>query len=409
MDHDTSASWRPDTQVVAAGRPPRAEQSPVNPPVVLSSTYVSTTGTPQPGEKVYTRDGTETWEPLEAALAALEGAVHPAVVFSSGMGAIDAALSLVAPGGHLVLPTHAYNATVVAAHDLARRSGVRVHQVPIADTEAVLAAVRAAADDGATGPRGDARSKGAHRGEGPGAQVVLWVESPTNPMLEVADLPALIAGAQEAGALVMVDNTFATPLGQRPLAHGADVVVHSVTKHLAGHSDVLIGAALSNDPDLIGAIHARRTLGGAIPGPWEAWLALRGLRTLALRLERASANATELARRLEGHEHVAAVGYPGLSSHPQHQRAAAQLDSFGSVLTLRPRGGKTAAQAVVESVRLWTPGTSLGGVESLIERRRRIPTEPTGVPEDLLRLSAGIENVEDLAADLFAALAAARR
>ncbi|MGC0142203.1 trans-sulfuration enzyme family protein [Pseudactinotalea sp. Z1732] len=401
MDNDTPArpgsGWRPDTQVVAAGRPARTEQAPVNPPVVLSSTYVSTAAQLGSGQRVYTRHGTETWEPLEEALALLEGAAEPAVVFSSGMGAIDAALTLVAPGGHLVLPTHAYNATIEAGHDLTRRSRVRVHQVPIARTETVLAALREAADDDATAPAD----------LGPGAPVVLWVESPTNPMLEVADLPVLIEGAHTLGALVVVDNTFATPLGQRPLAHGADVVVHSVTKHLAGHSDVLIGAALSNNADVAAAIRARRTLGGAIPGPWEAWLALRGLRTLALRLERASANAAELAARLEGHEHVVEVGYPGLASHPQHQRAAAQLDTFGSVITVRPRGGRAGAQALVESVRLWMPGTSLGGVESLLERRRRIPTEPDGVPENLVRLSVGIENVEDLAADLFQALAVA--
>lgn len=382
---DIPPNWHPDTQVVALGRPARATQAPVNPPVVLSSTYLGV-DEPAPGEKVYTRMGTETWEPLEQALAALEHAAQPGVVFASGMAAVDAALSLVPPGGRLVVPTHAYHASLVAAQDLAERSGVQVSSMPIDDTDAVIAALRAPGGSGAP---------------------VLWVESPTNPMLEVADLPALVSATHALGGLVLVDNTFATPLAQRPLTVGADVVVHSVTKYIAGHSDVLLGAALTNDAGLAERIRNRRTLVGAIPGPWETWLALRGLRTLALRVERSSANAAALAELLEAHEHVAAVGYPGLASHPQHERAAQQLDNFGSILTLRPRGGRAGAEAVARAVRLWVPATSLGGVESSLERRRRLPSEPADVPEDLLRLSVGIENVEDLAKDLFAALAIA--
>ncbi|WP_341358597.1 aminotransferase class I/II-fold pyridoxal phosphate-dependent enzyme [Georgenia sp. M64] len=376
----------PATVAVAAGRPDRVKGGPVNPPVVLSSTYVSTR---EPGgELLYARYDTETWHPLEETIGALEGSALPALVFSSGMAAIDAALRLAAPGTAVVAPRHAYLATLTAAREQAQREGSEVRLVDIADTAAVVAALRPA--------------------DGPAASV-LWIESPTNPMLEVADVPALAAAARETGVLTVVDNTFATPLGQRPLAQGADVVVHSVTKFLAGHSDVLLGAAVTDDAGLRQRLHARRTTGGAIAGPWESWLALRGLRTLALRVERSQASALELARRLEGHPLVAGVSHPGLPSHPQHERATALMNGYGSILTLRPVGGAAAADALTEAVRLWVPATSLGGVESSLERRRRLAAEAPTVPEDLLRLSVGIEDVEDLWADLDRALRLAQR
>ncbi|WP_307845020.1 trans-sulfuration enzyme family protein [Actinotalea solisilvae] len=383
----------PATLAVTAGRPPRVQGGPVNAPVVLSSTYVST-GTPGPGELLYTRNGTETWGPFEDALAVLERAALPALVYGSGMAAIAAAFALVEPGARVVLPRHAYQISLALADELSKRSGLRVTTVDIADTDAVLAAVR-----------GDGGSDG---GDGADAQgepaALLWVESPTNPMLEVADLPALVAGAHAAGALVVVDNTFATPLAQRPLERGADVVVHSVTKYLAGHSDVVLGAAVTSDPVLRERLAAHRTLHGAIAGPWEVWLALRGLRTLALRVERSQHNAAVLAERLATHLAVAEVRHPSLASDPGHERATRLLDGYGSILGVRPRGGAAAADAVVDAVRLWLPATSLGGVESSLERRRRFPTESVTVPEDLLRLSVGIEDVEDLWADLAQAL-----
>lgn len=376
----------PATLAVASGRPPRVQGGPVNPPVVLSSTYVSQGAVPA-GELFYARAGTETWHPFEEALAALEGSSRPALVFGSGMAAIAAAMSLVPAGGRIVLPRHAYNVASSYAEDLGRRSQVTVTAVDIADTDAVLAAVRG--DDGQV------------------PASMLWVESPTNPMLEVADVPALVAGAHEAGALVAVDNTFATPLGQRPLAWGADVAVHSVTKYLSGHSDVVLGAAVTDSAELHARLHAYRTLHGAIAGPSEVWLALRGLRTLALRVERSQANATELARRLSEHPAVAAVRHPSLPGDEGHARAAAQMNGFGSILGVRPLGGAAAADAVVSAVRLWVPATSLGGVESSLERRRRFPGEPVSVPDDLLRLSVGIEDVEDLWSDLEQALRSA--
>lgn len=380
---DHPADLDPSTVAVTAGRPPREQGSPVNPPVVLSSTYFSA-GTPGP-EMLYTRYNTETWLPLEEAVGALEGAREPALVFSSGMAAIDAALRLAEPGTAVVAPRHAYLATLTAAREQAAREGGEVREVDIADTDAVVAAL-------------------APVGGRPAS--LLWIESPTNPMLEVADVPALVAAARAAGVRTVVDNTFATPLAQRPLALGADVVVHSATKYLAGHSDVVLGIAVTDDPQLRARLHARRTVGGAIAGPWEAWLALRGLRTLALRVERSQASALTLARRLAEHPLVTEVQHPGLPTHPQHERAAALMSGFGSILTLRPHGGVAAADALTRAVRLWLAATSLGGVESSMERRRRNPSEALTVPEDLLRLSVGIEDVEDLWTDLDQALRA---
>ncbi|TDE96170.1 cystathionine gamma-synthase [Occultella glacieicola] len=395
----------PETIAVSAGRPARTEQAPVNPPVVLSSTYVST-GEPAPGDLIYARSGTETWLPFERALADLEGARLPGLLFGSGMAAIAAALDLVPVGGELIIPRHGYHASLVAAHDLTVRSGVRVTEVAIEDTGAVVAAVRAAARRLTGSDTPAATSVGTPNGPIPNGPV-LWVETPTNPMLEVADLPALVAATHDVDGLVLVDNTFATPLGQRPLSHGADVVVHSVTKYLAGHSDVVLGAVVTDSPDLRAALLDRRSLGGAVAGPFEAWLALRGLRTLALRVERSQRTAADLAERLSGHPNVVEVSYPGLTTHPQHERASIQMTGFGSILTLRPVGGAAGADALTRAVRLWVPATSLGGVESSLERRRRLGAEAPTVPEDLLRLSVGIEHADDLFADLEQALAVA--
>ncbi|MDO8120152.1 PLP-dependent transferase [Isoptericola sp. b490] len=379
MSHSTGPSRA--TIAVTAGRPERRRGAPLTAPPVLSSTYVSS-GPPRPDEPLYGRNANPTWDELEAALAALEAAATPAVVTSSGMAAIDAALSVVPAGGRVVVPQHAYQLTGALLEDLGRRCALHVQRVDVADTDAVLAAVR---------------------GDGDAADL-LWVESPTNPMLEVADLPALVAGAHAVGTAVAVDNTFATPMVQRPLEHGADLVVHSVTKYLAGHSDVVLGAVLTDQADLRDRVVAHRTLHGAIAGPWEAWLALRGLRTLALRVEHSQASAAVLAERLAEHPAVLEVRHPSLPGDPGHERATRLMAGYGSVIGLRPRGGIAAADALVDAVRLWVPATSLGGVESLLERRRRFATESPTVPQDLVRLSVGIEDVEDLWADLEQAL-----
>lgn len=387
MSTATSSSHRatqlsPDTVVVSAGRPAREPDAPVNPPIVLSSTFHGA-GTPAPGERVYGRYSNPTWDPFEAALAELESAALPALVFSSGLAAVAAALSLVPTGGTLVMPRHSYQGSLLLAAGEAANGRFTIRTVDIADTAEVLAALT---------------------GDGGVPASMLWIESPTNPMLEVAEIAVLAEAARAVGALVVADNTFSTPLVTRPLELGADVVLHSVTKYLAGHSDVVLGAVATSDQELHGRLLNYRSLHGAVGGPFEVWLALRGLRTLALRVERSQASAAVLADRLSGHPEVLNVRYPGLPGDPGHQRAAAQMDGFGSILCIEVAGGAAAAERVAETVRLWLPATSLGGVESLIERRRRQPGEPQSVPGNLLRLSVGIENVEDLWNDLSGAL-----
>ncbi|GHH67928.1 trans-sulfuration enzyme family protein [Promicromonospora soli] len=397
-EHRPSTALAPATVVVSAGRPARAQGGHINPSLPLNSTYVSR-GVITPGELSYSRGDNDAWHPFEEALVALESgaadsggpgsgaaAGGEALVFSSGMAAIAAVFSLVPDGGTIVLPRHAYQAGMVLADQISDKHGVTLRHVDIADTDAVVAALE-------------------------GADLLL-VESPTNPMLEVADLPAVLGAARARGVRSVVDNTFATPLGQRPLEHGADIVLHSVTKYLAGHSDVVLGALVTRDAELAAVLREHRMLHGAIAGPFEVWLALRGLRTLALRFERAQANAAELARRLADHPEVAEVRHPSLPGDPGHERAKAQMNGFGAIIGVRPKqraaSGEAAAieraDAVVNAVRLWLPATSLGGVESMLERRRRWGTEAPTVPVDLLRLSVGIEDVEDLWADLDQAL-----
>jgi len=348
----------PASILVSAGRQPRTPGAGLNAPLEFSSTYVAD------GPVDYARCGNPTWTAFEEALGALEGG--SALVFSSGMAAIAAALSLAPQRAIIVAPTHAYSGTGAILETLESVERVTVRRVDISDTVAVTAAL-----DGAD---------------------VLWAESPTNPMLEVADLPRLFEAAHAVGAVALCDNTFATPLVQQPLSMGADVVVHSVTKYLAGHSDVILGATVTAKSDsgrrFQEALAQHRLLHGAIAGPMETWLALRGMRTMHLRVERSSANAAMLAARLRSHPAVERLRYPG----------------FGSIIAIEVHGGIQGAESVASQVRLWTHATSLGGVESLIERRRRHPAEPPTVPDSLLRLSVGIEDIEDLWRDLDGAL-----
>ena len=387
-------NWAPETVVVETGRPPREHDAALNPPITLTSTFIGTAGI-EDGGRQYGRYGNPTWEPFEAALAELEGSALPGLVFASGLAAVTAALDLVAPGGTVIMPRHCYLGALSGAQESAAAGRFRIVTVDIEDTAEVTAAIDAAVAGAGDGTSGGARS------------VLLWLESPTNPMLEVADLPALLAHARAAGALSVVDNTFATPLVQKPLEHGADVVLHSVTKSLSGHSDVVLGATVTADPELRELLHHHRSVRGGIAGPFEVWLALRGLRTLALRVERSQANALALAERLSEYPGLE-VRFPGLATDPGHARAAAQMTGFGSILCIVLPTAE-AARTVAESVRLWTPATSLGGVESLIERRRRHAAEPESIPEGLLRLSVGIEHVDDLWADLEQALDTALR
>jgi len=352
------AALAPASILVSAGRQPRLPGAGVNAPLEFSSTFVAD------GPVNYGRAGNPTWTAFEEALGALEGG--SALVFSSGMAAIAAALSLAPDNAVIVAPTHAYSGTGAILESLEQAGRAILRRVDISDTVAVIAALEGAD--------------------------VLWAESPTNPMLEVADLPRIFEAAHAAGAVALCDNTFATPLVQQPLSMGADVVVHSVTKYLAGHSDVVLGATVTADSHrgrtCQEALALHRLLHGAIAGPMETWLALRGMRTMHLRVERSSANAAFLAARLQSHPAVERVRYPG----------------FGSIIAIEVWGGVNGAETVAAQVRLWTHATSLGGVESLIERRRRLPFEPASVPDNLLRLSVGVEDAEDLWRDLGAAL-----
>jgi len=321
----------------------------VNVPLEFSSTYH------QGGEVIYGRESNPSWVAFEDAVGALEGG-H-AVAFSSGMAAVAAVASLVPAGGLVVAPEVAYKGARTLFADLASVDRVALRLVDITDATATLAAC-----DGAS---------------------LLWAESPTNPMLGVADLAALVGAAP----LVAVDNTFATPLLQRPLELGADVAVHSATKLLSGHTDVVLGVAVARSPEVAARLLAHRTLHGAIPGPMETYLALRGLRTLAVRLERSCATAATLVERFGAHPAVEDVRYPG----------------FGSMIAVIVRGGAAPADAVCAALTLAVAATSLGGVETLVERREKYAGEE-GTPAGLLRVSVGLEHVEDLWADFSAAL-----
>lgn len=351
-----SDSLKPATVAVHAGRPPHTPDEPLNVPITMASTYVAG------GEKEYGRYTNDAWVAFEETLGALEGG--RALAYSSGQAAVASLLELVSDS--TVVAGYSYLGVMGQLADLEARERLRTKVVDIADTEAVIKAID---DDTA----------------------LVWIESPANPAMSVADLPRLIAAAHEAGARVVVDNTFATPILQNPIALGADIVLHSATKYLAGHSDVVMGALVTADDELWTELKKRRDLIGNTPGPFEAWLALRGLRTLALRVERASANAAELARRLAEHPAVDHVLYPG----------------FGGMLAIVLPTAE-AAELLTHSTSLWVHATSLGGVESTFERRRRWAGENKEVPEGLVRLSAGIEDVEDLWADLAAGLSTAR-
>jgi len=349
---------RPETVAVRAGRPPHLPDQPFSVPITMASTYVAG------GDLEYGRYGNPTWTAFEDALGALEGG--RCLTYASGMAAATALLDLVAVGDTVVAARHSYNGVIASLGDLEMRGRLRTRLVDITDTGAVAAACEDAA--------------------------LVWFESPTNPALEVADIGAIVEAAHTAGARVVVDNTFLTPLLQRPLELGADLVLHSATKYLSGHSDLQLGAIVTRDQSLHGVLKGRRDVQGNGPGPFEAWLALRGLRTLPLRVERASANAAELARRLEGHPALTEVRYPGLGA------------MISIVLPDAVR-----ADLLVRSTSLWVNATSLGGVESTFERRRRWTSEPSTIPDGLVRLSVGIEDVEDLWADLRQALGGLER
>ena len=360
------------TIAVHGGRPEQVPDAPLSVPPVLASTYV------EGGAVGYGRNGNPTWTALEDVVGALEGG--RALAFASGMAAVAAVLDLLPERSVVVAPEVCYSGTSTLFGRLQTHRQFQIRRIDIADTDATVAAL-----DGAT---------------------LLWAESPSNPTLAVADLPALFTAAHERQVTTCADNTFATPLNQRPLDLGADVVVHSLTKFLAGHADVVLGAAVTRDEATHDRLLEHRTYHGGIPGPAETWLALRGIRTLHLRVERSQHNAAVLASRLSAHPAVEQVRYPGLPDDPGHERALRQMRGFGAVIAIEIRGGAAAADDVCAATRLWVPATSLGGVESTLERRRHWPEESPAVPESLIRLSVGIEDVEDLWNDLAEALTA---
>jgi cystathionine gamma-synthase len=372
-----------NTRAIHAGQEPDPLTGAVNVPIYATSTYKQDGVGGLRGGYEYSRSANPTRTALEELLAALEGGER-GLAFASGLAASDALLRAVcAPGDHVLLPDDAYGGTFRLIARVLGRWGIDHTPVPLADLDAVRAALR------------------------PSTRVV-WCETPTNPLLGIADIAGLAALAHEAGALLAVDNTFATPYLQQPMSLGADVVVHSTTKYLGGHSDVVGGALVANG-ELGAQLAFHQNAMGAVPGPFDAFLVMRGIKTLGVRMDRHCANAARIAGFLVDHPAVARVYYPGLPEHPGHELAARQMREFGGMVSFTVRGGEEAALKVCDLAHVFVLGESLGGVESLIEHPGRMTHasaagSPLEVPEDLVRLSVGIEDVEDLIADLDQAL-----
>lgn len=363
-----------ETKVVAAGRPEKKPDGALNPPIALNSTFH------EGGPIGYARYGNETWSALEDAISILEGG--KSLIFSSGMGAISCVISLLPEASVIVAAHNGYQGTTTMLKKMHEDKRLEVRFVDLANTEAVLAAI-------------------------PGAKM-LYLESPTNPAIEVVDLPTVIAAGKVAHCVVVVDNTLATPMIQNPLALGADITLHSVTKYLSGHSDLLLGSVSTNDKTLYGRLEQARRYSGSIAGPFEAWLALRGLRTFALRMQRSQENALELANRLVKDPRVLKVRYPGLVTDPYHERAKSFMKGFGAMISFEVNATTAQIDQMCDFSKLITNATSLGGVESIWERRRRWATESHTIPENLIRFSVGIESVDDLWSDIQFAFTAAK-
>ncbi|MBY6708613.1 PLP-dependent transferase [Rhodococcus sp. BP-241] len=365
-----SSPLRPESLAIRAGRGTGAFGDPLNVPITPASNFLAA---PTSDGREYSRDdGTPSWEALEEVLGALDGG--DAVAFSSGMAAATAVLDCMPSGSVIVAPNACYSGVLAGLED-GRVSG---RWTPVLVDISDTAAVSAVAAD------------------------LVWIESPTNPLLEVADIAAITAAAHDAGALVVVDSTFATALRQRPLDLGADIVIHSATKFIGGHSDLLLGVVVTSDASLLARLRRRREVGGATPGALETFLALRGVRTMALRLAHGERSAGELARRLHQSPHVQGVRYPGLPDDPGHERATRQTSGYGAILAFELADAATA-DSVCEAVDLIVSATSVGGVESTIERRAKLPGQEH-VPAGLLRLSVGCEDIEDLWNDLTRAI-----
>ncbi len=379
-----------ETLAIHAGQEADARTGSVIVPIHATSTYLQDgVGGLRNGYE-YSRTGNPTRTALEGCLAALEGGER-ALAFASGMAAEDTVLrALTRPGEHVVIPNDAYGGTHRLIDKVAGPWGLDHTAAPVADVAAYRAAVQ------------------------PGRTKLVWVETPTNPLLGIADIAALAGVAHEAGALLVVDNTFASPYLQQPIRDGADIVVHSTTKYCGGHSDVVGGALIMRTAELTEPLAYAQNAIGAVSGPFDSWLVLRGLKTLAVRMERHSDNAELVVDFLRSRPEVTQVLYPGLPEHQGHEIAARQMRRFGGMVSFRVAGGEDAAVAVVNAARLFTLAESLGGVESLIEHPGRMTHASVAgsvleVPGDLVRLSVGIETGADLVADLEQALAAAHR
>ncbi|MFF7179546.1 cystathionine gamma-synthase [Streptomyces sp. NPDC008121] len=373
-----------ETRAIHAGNTADPLTGAVVPPIYQVSTYKQDGVGGLRGGYEYSRSANPTRTALEENLAALEGG-RRGLAFASGLAAEDCLLrTLLAPGDHVVIPNDAYGGTFRLFAKVVQRWGV---DFSVADTSD-LASVREAVND---------RTK------------VIWVETPSNPLLGITDIAAVADVARTAGAKLVVDNTFASPYLQQPLALGADVVVHSLTKYMGGHSDVVGGALVTADEALGEELAYHQNAMGAVAGPFDSWIVLRGIKTLAVRMDRHSENAEKIAEMLTQHPKVTKVLYPGLPDHPGHEIAAKQMKSFGGMISFQVSGGEEAAVAVCDRAELFTLGESLGGVESLIEHPGRMTHASVAgsaleVPADLVRLSVGIENVDDLLADLRQAL-----
>ncbi|MEU7223064.1 cystathionine gamma-synthase [Streptomyces chrestomyceticus] len=373
-----------ETLAIHAGQEPDEATGAVVPPIYQVSTYKQDGVGGLRGGYEYSRSANPTRTALEENLAALDGG-RRGLAFASGLAAEDCLLrTLLVPGDHVVIPNDAYGGTFRLISKVVERWGVEWSVADTSDPQAVRDALR---------PRTKA----------------IWVETPSNPLLGVTDIAALAAVARDAGVRLVVDNTFASPYLQQPLALGADVVVYSTTKYMGGHSDVVGGALVVDDTELGDELAYHQNAMGAVAGPFDSWLVMRGLKTLAVRMDRHSANAGRIAELLAAHDKVTQVYYPGLASHPGHEVAAKQMRSFGGMVSFRVAGGEEAAVEVCNRAKLFTLGESLGGVESLIEHPGRMTHASTAgslleVPNDLVRLSVGIESIDDLVADLTQAL-----
>jgi len=372
------------TRAIHAGQDPEPVTGAVTVPIFQTSTFAQPAVGQHTGYE-YARTGNPTRTALETALAALEGAER-AVCFASGLAAEDAVFRLLSPGDHVVMADDVYGGTWRQIAQVHTRFGLEVSAVDLSDLNAVATALR------------------------PTTKLV-WAETPSNPLLKILDLAGLAELTHAHGARLVADNTFATPALQRPLEHGVDLVVHSTTKYLGGHSDV-VGGAVCTDAATAEELAFLQNAVGAVPGPFDAWLTLRGIKTLEVRMERHSSNAARIAAYLADHPAVGAVAYPGLADHPGHELAARQMSDFGGMVSFRVAAGRAAAIHIAEATELFFLAESLGGVESLIEHpgimtHASVAGTALEVPDDLLRLSVGIESIDDLLADLERALGTA--